>query len=283
MAAPIKNVFARLGTSILSQTHKCNISVALKRSHAIVSASKVDPAPFDLYSGLIIERRPIITAEQTDLEKRYQALLNTIELEKSHYCMHELRHKADIELATRRLKEDVDETELSTLTAVDLEDQWTEELSMFSQASRLTEADRTGNKQTSQRYLDQCVYLLVQQSFSPGSWHWVFPQCISVDGESTRQTCDQILQDLSSEISVRYLGNAPSTFHRVKYPKSSVSHEGPVSAKIFLHKVLLLTGDLTELTSGSEYGDFCWVTRNEIRELVTKTYWRAVQPVLHSH
>lgn len=51
---------------------------------------------YDLYSALIIERRPVITAEPTDPEKRFQELQNTIELEHSYLSKHELRHKADL-------------------------------------------------------------------------------------------------------------------------------------------------------------------------------------------
>ena len=61
-----------------------------------VNAVEEKAAPYHLYSGLIIERRPVVTAELTDLEKRYLQLQQTIEVEKSHYSKHELRHKADL-------------------------------------------------------------------------------------------------------------------------------------------------------------------------------------------
>ena len=60
------------------------------------STARAESKPYDLYCGLIIERRPVITAELNDLEKRYKQLLDTLELEQSYLSKHELRHQADL-------------------------------------------------------------------------------------------------------------------------------------------------------------------------------------------
>lgn len=31
------------------------------------------------------------------------------------------------------------------------------------------------------------------------------------------------------------------------------------------------------------YKDFCWVTSDEVQQLVTKDYWKAIKPVIHEY
>jgi len=70
--------------------------LVLKHNIIVAETEAVKSQPYHLYSGLIIERRPVITAELNDIEKRYSQLLSSLELERSHLSSHELRHKNDL-------------------------------------------------------------------------------------------------------------------------------------------------------------------------------------------
>uniref|UniRef100_A0A669P9X2 Large ribosomal subunit protein mL46 N-terminal domain-containing protein n=1 Tax=Phasianus colchicus TaxID=9054 RepID=A0A669P9X2_PHACC len=104
------------------------------------------PRPWKLFGALCLLRLPRITQPLRKEEEEMAALMEQIELEKSHYSDHEIR-KLEEEEQLRRRKEglhDDDDEELgrTVVMAQDLEEKWEQKLLQFSPAPRVTGADR---------------------------------------------------------------------------------------------------------------------------------------------
>ncbi|VEN51730.1 unnamed protein product [Callosobruchus maculatus] len=104
------------------------------------SCTNTAKGKWDLYAAVCLERKPVITPELSDLQKEYKALIADIEFERSLKSEHELRHEADLKMiATLKKGTSIDDTEVNLKqTAQDLVDSWTEELSQFKPADRIT-------------------------------------------------------------------------------------------------------------------------------------------------
>ena len=50
-----------------------------------------------------------------------------------------------------------------------------------------------------------------------------------------------------------------------------------------MHLATVKSGDINELKTSDEFSDFCWVTSEEVKELIENDYWKAVRPVLHEY
>lgn len=58
--------------------------------------STTDPAQWDVYAGLCLQRPPIIAPELNWFEKRIKNLLEKVEISNSLYSDHEMRHFEDM-------------------------------------------------------------------------------------------------------------------------------------------------------------------------------------------
>nr|CAH7728002.1 unnamed protein product [Callosobruchus chinensis] len=84
-------------------------------------------------------------------------------------------------------KGSIDDTEANLKqTAQDLVDSWTEELSQFKPADRITDADKKNDMKSLQRKLDKHLVLVVNQMLGDKK-HYLLPQGILQAGETLRQ------------------------------------------------------------------------------------------------
>ena len=96
------------------------------------------------------------------------------------YCRRAAKSKQE------NAEEEPSNIDSETVTALDLEDKWDAEIKSFTPASRITQADDTGDQKSLDRKLDSSLYLLVKQNIA-GRDHWVLPQATWEDGETLRQ------------------------------------------------------------------------------------------------
>jgi len=235
-----------------------------------------------LFSSVCIQRCPVITQNKTLIESEFAKILTQIESERSLKSDHELRHEEDVYLV-QKLKEGDQDEELDVdrlQTAQDFEDACTEELNKFKKADRITEADKKGDKKSTQRCLDRILYLVVKQTLGKTPL-WFFPMGLRKDGETMRQTCDRVVESVAGpKLITQPLGNAPVGFYKYNLPKTSSTELGTnVGAKVFFFKSYYRGG--TVCTGGDGQGtDYQWLTRDELEHVLHKEDYRSISKFL---
>lgn len=61
---------------------------------SLFSGLSAKPA-WDIVTGVCIERLPVVTPPLNDIQKKYKAMLDAIEVEKSYKSDHEVKHDND--------------------------------------------------------------------------------------------------------------------------------------------------------------------------------------------
>lgn len=171
-------------------------------------------------------------------------------------------------------KLEVDMDQAVQATAQDLKDAWKEELAQFQPASRETEADRTGDRRSLQRKLEETLVLVVKQQIGAES-HLLLPQGQRRDGETMRQTAERVLRErCGSDIDVVVYGNAPCGFYKYKYPVAE--RRETVGAKVFFYRAGYRSGRVAETTSDdakkSTPVEYEWLDRTELLAKVPGAY-----------
>ncbi|KPJ11188.1 39S ribosomal protein L46, mitochondrial [Papilio machaon] len=210
---------------------------------------------WEIITGVCVERLPVVTPPLNDIQKKYKEFLWTIEVEKSLKSDHEIRHEND-KIQAELLKSDshdVDLDAVSKITAQDLEDAATEELSQFKFGSIETEADKKGDRTTTDRCLQRHLVLV-----APVKW-----------------TAERVLEEhCGKDLKVQFLSNAPCGFYKYKYPQGSRTDDC-IGAKVFFYYANYQGGAV----DGKEK-KFNWLTRNELKELLPPKYNKSVQEFL---
>ncbi|KAH8380366.1 hypothetical protein KR009_010199 [Drosophila setifemur] len=209
---------------------------------------------WDLYAGVLVERLPVISKALNPLEKQFQDLLWRVEFENSLKSDHEIKHERETVQAEliKKGKMHVDlEDSGAKQTAQDLKDAYIEELKKFQLGDRTT-ADDTANKTSStDRCLEETLYLLVQQQLGQQQ-HLILPQGKRQEGETMRQTAERVLREqCGQELQVLFYGNAPVGFHKYKYPSNQ--RKESVGAKVFFYRASLRSGQVAEKPSKFEW------------------------------
>jgi len=279
MAATIRRLFGR------GLTHVNRSFVDVRGGVESVSELRLhcsEQPVWDLYSGVCLERLPVVAAPLSPIERDFSALLRQLELERSLKSDHELRHEQDVVTAEALRLSEGDDTELleaaSMQTAADYEDACNEELAAFTPAPLVTEADRKGDLRSVERHLAQSLVLVVQQKLGSGA-KWMMPQGRHRTGESMRQTAERTLRTVvGPDIRARFLGNAPWGFYKYKYPKNLRRESGAIGGKVFFYKAVLDGGSVAP--PAGEVSDYKWLTRSELRAQLLSSYYRSVHRFL---
>ncbi|KAI5712453.1 hypothetical protein M8J75_008433 [Diaphorina citri] len=211
---------------------------------------------WDLMSAVCLERKPLITRDFNEIEKKVQLLMNELELENSMKSDHELRCIAD-QIRAEKMKDkslnvDMIDDALQQ-TGQDFVDMGLNELKKFTPASRITKADKENNVKSMQRKLDKHLVLLIKEK---------------LEGETMRQTAERILAEkFNKTIHARFYGNAPCGFYKFKYPKSLQAESNVVGAKLFFFKAQYLEGDVKDKKL-----EYTWAAREELPKLLLEDY-----------
>ncbi|XP_059046411.1 large ribosomal subunit protein mL46 [Achroia grisella] len=228
---------------------------------------------WDIATSVCIERVPVVSPPLSDIQKRYNDMLYTLEIEKSLKSDHELRHEND-KIQAELLKNDaadVDMDAISKITAQDFEDAANEELAKFKFAAVETEADKKGDKCTPHRCLQRHLVLVTDVQLGQDKKK-LLPQGLWKEGETLRQTAERILlEQCGPELKVKFLSNAPCGFYKYKYPSEI---NGKVGSKVFFYYASYKSGNVTSNVKAN------WLTRNELTEVLPVRYNKSVHEFL---
>lgn len=246
------------------------------------SVQAVRKQKWDLMSAVCLERKPVISRELNDIERKFSRMLAEIELENSNKSDHEVRFEQDM-LQAELLKSksvDLDIDMALKQTAQDFEDAAIEEYSNFAYESRLTEADRMHDLQSLERKLDRHL-LLVFQEKQGDQKVWIMPQGLRMDGETMLQTAERVLKEkCGADLMVHFYGNAPCGVYKYKYPKNLVGNgeNASVGAKVFFFKAQYIAGHLEH--NKLKHEEFKWLGREELMTSLPEEYCRNVSQFL---
>ncbi|OXA56287.1 39S ribosomal protein L46, mitochondrial [Folsomia candida] len=274
-----------LSTSSISSQSQFSSPSKSQLSNQQSSLPPLAPEKWDLYAGVVLERKPVLTPEMTPLEKEYSTLLSKYEFELSKKSSHEVRKEKDSKTIEKIKSGEIDVDQAASITAQDEEDLWLAELNQFKFSSRKTDADKNNDQKSLQRALDSHLLLLIEQKLG-NDYKWICPQGIWRDGETMRQTADRVLKEVCPEIKAKVLGNAPWGFYKYKYPKRSVTsqHLSSVGAKIFFFKAQVISGEIQNKTKSkdktTEYKDLAWLTREELISKLQPEYHKQISEFL---
>jgi large subunit ribosomal protein L46 len=201
-------------------------------------------------------------------------MLTEIEFENSLKSDHEIqkeRDKRQMELLKRgEIEPDLD---ASKQTAQDLEDQYTDELAKFKLAPRLTEADKKNDTRSTDRKLEETLFLLVEQKLGDKS-HFVLPQSKRMEGETMRQTAERVLREqCGGKLEVFFYGNAPCGFYKYKYP--SGQRTDVVGAKVFFFRTALRKADID-----GKAVKYQWLDKVELEKQLKESYFQSISKFL---
>ncbi|NWS66985.1 RM46 protein, partial [Crotophaga sulcirostris] len=238
------------------------------------------PRPWRLFGAVCLLRLPRITQPLEKEEEEMAALMEQIELEKSHYSDHELRKMQEEEQLRRRKEsayDDEDEAPGKTvIMAQDLEDKWEQKFLQFESAPRITDADKNNNRTSLNRKLDSNLMLLVKQKIGNQEL-WLLPQMEWQPGETLRSTAERAMTTfLGDHIQAKVLGNAPYGIYKYKFPRA-IRTEDNVGAKVFFFKAFLQSNDLSQAELN---GDYLWVTKDELGDYLKSEYLKKVNRFL---
>lgn len=239
------------------------------------------PRPWKLFGALCLLRLPRITQPLRKEEEEMAALMEQIELEKSHYSDHEIRKLEEEERLRRRkesLHDDDDEEGLgrTVVMAQDLEEKWEQKLLQFSPAPRVTDADKKNDRTSLNRKLDSNLMLLVKQKIGNQEL-WLLPQAEWQPGETLRSTVERVMATfLGDHIQAKILGNAPYGIYKYKFPRA-IRTEDNVGAKVFFYKAFLQSSDLSQAELKKDY---LWVTKDELGDYLKSEYLKKVNRFL---
>ncbi|NXC42993.1 RM46 protein, partial [Penelope pileata] len=235
------------------------------------------PRPWRLFGALCLLRLPRITQPLRREEEEMAALMEQIELEKSHYSDHEIRRREEEERLRRRKESDEDEAPgMTVIMAQDLEEKWEQKLLRFSPAPRVTDADKKNDRTSLNRKLDSNLMLLVKQKIGNQEL-WLLPQAEWQPGETLRSTAERAMATfLGDHIQAKILGNAPYGIYKYKFPKA-IRTEDNVGAKVFFYKAFLQSSDLSQAELKQ---DHLWVTKDELGDYLKSEYLKKINQFL---
>lgn len=239
---------------------------------------------WDIMAGICLQRKPVITKSLSDIEVKYQTILQEIEFERSLKSDHELRHDKDVQRMEKLKKgtvvdfDDIDQT--SQQTAQDYVDKNKAEFSNFEFANRVADADFKENKKNLNRKLEDNLVLVTKQKLGNNDF-WIFPQGLWTNGETLRQTAERILKEsFNNNLNVRFYGNAPCGFYKYKYPKEKRDKSAVEGAKIFFFKATLLDGSIE---TNNSWADYEWATVQELNDRLIQPYMKNVKLFLSNY
>lgn len=251
------------------------LRVLSRRLYSTATAEK-----WDLCAGVLVERLPVVSKSFTPIEKQFQDQLWQIEFENSLKSDHEVQHERE-ERQAQLLKKgevEVDLDEISSQqTAQDKKDLYTEEFRKFEFAPRTTPDDKTGNVKSTNRKLEDILYLLVEQKFGDDKKpHMVLPQGKREEGETLRQTAERVLKTACGDkLKPTFYGNAPVGFYKYKYPASA--RKESVGAKVFFYRTSVQGAEGHEIKDGVNYE---WQDKPNLEKKLSGGYSESVQKFL---
>ncbi|XP_018801570.1 PREDICTED: 39S ribosomal protein L46, mitochondrial [Bactrocera latifrons] len=270
-------MYRRIVTNLVKLVPKRNPNAIMRPMSAKSVVSK-SIGNWDLYASVLVERLPIVSKSFNAIEREFQEQLRRVEFENSLQSDHELKHQRDLiqsELIKKgKMEVDLDDS-ASKQTAQDLKDAYSEELKSFQFALRSTADDATNKTNSTNRCLEDTLYLVVEESLSKQAVK-MLPQGPRFDGETMRQAAERVLREkCGTQLEVTFYGNAPCGFYKYKYPKEV--RKSSIGAKVFFYRASLHGGNVDTAIAKN----FEWLTRPALEEQLQKSeYSESIQKFL---
>jgi large subunit ribosomal protein L46 len=120
-----------------------------------------------------------------------------------------------------------------------------------------TAADRSGDRKTTRRRLDQRIFLLIRKK---DGGPWEFPHVELDHGENTRTGAERALREVLGDgdgFQPYFVGNAPA------------GHVALTNgATFFFHRCQLVQGAPPILAAEGQWGEIAWAAKDELSEYI---------------
>jgi large subunit ribosomal protein L46 len=119
-----------------------------------------------------------------------------------------------------------------------------------------TAADRSGDKKTTRRRLDQRIFMLIKKK----NGTWEFPHVALEQGENTRTGAERALREV--------LGDGEGTFQPYFVGNAPAGHVALTNGIFFFHRCQLVQGTPPAMSPGSQWGEVAWAAKDELGEYI---------------
>ncbi|KTW29216.1 hypothetical protein T552_01172 [Pneumocystis carinii B80] len=231
------------------------------------------PRLYRILAATVLLRSPVITEEKTPFEKAYYAYQRQLNERLAAPFPVDFYFKKGSSAERKWLDNEANKAKTKSVS----DDIYSELQDKKADIGlpRETEADRQGDLRSLERKLDKTLYLLVKK---PREEHcWQFPQGVVTDDDFLHTAAQRSLYEFcGNNMNVWYVGHVPIGNGKYKYPKGY--SDKFYGAKIFFIKARIMAGHVK--LDGKTVVDWLWVTKNEIKQYVSKSYWNFIQAML---
>lgn len=147
----------------------------------------------------------------------------------------------------------------------------------------LTGAEK--NLKSLDRCLDRRLMLLTKMKLGK-DYKWILPSSQVNSSETLIEAAKRTLSDcFGPSLTAKFLSSAPTLVYSYRYPKRLISECGKVGARMFIFKSFVASGSITEENVNKDLvQEFCWLTRDEVKNLMLKEneeeYWKSLSSSL---
>lgn len=213
-----------------------------------------------LACAAVIERYPVVTPDCDPFESEY---LTGRFLEMQ-------RRARPISPALFLTEKDI----MEGRTKPDLSDPYAD---MYQPAPRKTEADRTGDRRSLERALDERLYFLVKRG---EKGRFQFPQILAADkGVPLNRYAELAWRGVTGtgRPDVHFVSGTPACHLEHVYPVEYQRKHDVYGVKVFFYRGMLMQGEVDGVRNAV---DFVWARERELAELLGAEVRKAVQPIL---
>ncbi|ENH64417.1 54S ribosomal protein L17, mitochondrial [Fusarium oxysporum f. sp. cubense race 1] len=248
------------------------------------------PPPYDVRSGVILTRPPLVTRKLHPFEnafffyqKRLEERLNTPFIT-SIYFKPDTARRLDWNIKVQERKGTVAK-ELGVYNGKSSK-AWDDELKVGDELSnqetivksllRDAEAHRKGDVQRLDRQLDRTLYLVVK-----GKDGWGFPADVIPKDENLHESAKRVLDQAAGVNMNTWIVSRVPVAHVVSRPKMTA--DGVVEKKgekTFFIKGRIMAGQADLKNNPFGYTEFKWLTREELEKELPKDYWKGVRNMM---
>uniref|UniRef100_A0A0D2XDU1 Large ribosomal subunit protein mL46 n=1 Tax=Fusarium oxysporum (strain Fo5176) TaxID=660025 RepID=A0A0D2XDU1_FUSOF len=246
------------------------------------------PPPYDVRSGVILTRPPLVTRKLHPFEnafffyqKRLEERLNTPFIT-SIYFKPDTARRLDWNIKVQERKGTVAK-ELGVYNGKSSK-AWDDELKVGDELSNqetivkslLRDAEARGDVQRLDRQLDRTLYLVVK-----GKDGWGFPADVIPKDENLHESAKRVLDQAAGVNMNTWIVSRVPVAHVVSRPKMTA--DGVVEKKgekTFFIKGRIMAGQADLKNNPFGYTEFKWLTREELEKELPKDYWKGVRNMM---
>lgn len=239
--------------------------------------------PWKLLVSVCLTRMNVISKELNEIEQRFAAFQEDLELRNSVYNDYEYRKnvlKADtlkVSKTNHGDEETVDAVQATRELASmqDQEDIWSADLKNLYIAPRATTDDQLGNRTSLNRCLDKELHFVVKDKDLLNSEISLYPYTALEANESLREASERLLQSHGINSTILFLNNAPVGVVKIRFKEDEKRGEIYQGAKVFFTKAQLRAPS-KENTIDCK-APFEWLTLDELNGVCGDEYFRRVK------